>query len=125
MLPAPGQGALAVECRSGDTDLVSALAGLDDPHTRAAVEAERAVLATLEGGCSAPIGALAEVVEGDEGDELWVRAVALSPDGALAVRRSASGSPTDAAGVGTRLANEMLADGAGRLTEAPAKRQNA
>jgi hydroxymethylbilane synthase len=125
MLPAPGQGALAVECRSGDTDLVSALAGLDDPHTRAAVEAERAVLATLEGGCSAPIGALAEVVEGDEGDELWVRAVALSPDGVLAVRRSASGSPADAAGVGTRLANEMLADGAGRLTEAPAKRQNA
>jgi hydroxymethylbilane synthase len=125
MLPAPGQGALAVECRSGDTDLVAALAGLDDPHTRAAVEAERAVLATLEGGCSAPIGALAEVVEGDEGDELWVRAVALSPDGVLAVRRSASGSPADAAGVGTRLANEMLADGAGRLTEAPAKRQNA
>jgi hydroxymethylbilane synthase len=125
MLPAPGQGALAVECRSADAGLVAELAGLDDPHTRAAVEAERAVLATLEGGCSAPIGALAEVVEGDEGDELWVRAVALSPDGALAVRRSASGSPTDAVGVGTRLANEMLADGAGRLTEAPAKRQNA
>jgi hydroxymethylbilane synthase len=125
MLPAPGQGALAVECRSDDAGLVAELAGLDDPRTRAAVEAERAVLATLEGGCSAPIGALAEVVEGDEGDELWVRAVALSPDGALAVRRSASGSPTDAVGVGTRLANEMLADGAGRLTEAPAKRQNA
>jgi hydroxymethylbilane synthase len=89
------------------------------------VEAERAVLATLEGGCSAPIGALAEVVEGDEGDELWVRAVALSLDGGLAVRRSASGSPTDAVGVGTRLASEMLADGAAGLTEAPAKRQNA
>jgi porphobilinogen deaminase len=70
------------------------------------------VLATLEGGCSAPIGTLAEVVEGDDGDELWVRAVALSPDGALAVRRSASGSPADAVGVGTRLAEEMLAEGA-------------
>ena len=56
---------------------------LDDPATRAASTAERAVLATLEGGCSAPIGALAEVAEGDDGDELWVRAVALSPDGAL------------------------------------------
>ena len=56
---------------------------LDDPRTRAAVDAERAVLATLEGGCSAPIGALAEVAEGDDGDELWLRAVALSPDGAL------------------------------------------
>ncbi len=124
MLPAPGQGALAVECRTADADLVGDLARLDDPHTRAAVEAERAVLATLEGGCSAPIGALAEVAEGDDGDEIWVRAVALSPDGGLAVRKSASGAPADAVGVGTRLANEMLADGAGRLTEAPAKRLN-
>ena len=77
------------------------LARLDDPRTRAAVDAERAVLATLEAGCSAPVGALAEVVEGDDGDELWVRAVALSPDGGLSVRMSASGAPADAAGVGT------------------------
>jgi len=125
MLPAPGQGALAIECRTEDTDLVTDLARLDDPHTRAAVEAERAVLATLEGGCSAPIGALADVVEGEDGDEIWVRAVALSLDGGLSVRMSASGATTDAVGVGTRLANEMLADGAGRLTDAPAKRQNA
>ena len=55
MLPAPGQGALAVECRDGDP-LAAELAVLDDPHTRAAVTAERAVLATLEGGCAAPIG---------------------------------------------------------------------
>ena len=81
MLPAPGQGALAVECRADD-DLLSSLAALDDRASRAAVEAERAVLATLEGGCSAPIGALAEVVEGEDGEELWVRAVALSTDGA-------------------------------------------
>ena len=125
MLPAPGQGALAIECRSGDTALVVELEQLDDPHTRAAVDAERAVLATLEGGCSAPIGALADIVEGEDGEELWVRAVALSPDGGLSVRMSASGALADALGVGTRLANEMLADGAGRLTEAPAKRQNA
>jgi hydroxymethylbilane synthase len=125
MLPAPGQGALAIECRTSDAALVADLARLEDPHTRAAVEAERAVLATLEGGCSAPIGALAEVVEGDEGDELWVRAVALSHDGGLAVRMSASGAPSDAVGVGTRLASDMLADGAGRLTEAPAKRRHA
>ncbi|WP_249423887.1 hydroxymethylbilane synthase [Nocardioides coralli] len=125
MLPAPGQGALAVECRTDDLRLAADLAALEDPHSRAAVDAERAVLATLEGGCSAPIGALAEVAEGDDGDELWVRAVALSHDGALSVRMSASGSPTDAAGVGTRLAREMLADGAAELTAAPAKRQNA
>lgn len=115
MLPAPGQGALAVECRDDD-DLAPRLREeLDDPRARAAVEAERAVLATLEGGCSAPIGALAEVVEGDDGEELWVRAIALSPDGALSVRRSATGDPADAAGVGDRLAQEMLADGAADL----------
>ncbi|GAA1477936.1 hydroxymethylbilane synthase [Nocardioides aestuarii] len=139
LLPAPGQGALAVECRADDTTLVTALAALEDPGSRAAVEAERSVLATLEGGCSAPVGALAEVVEGDDGDELWVRAVALSHDGGLSVRMSASGSPADAAGVGTRLADEMLAEGAAdlmgtalsspvpseALTEAPAKRQDA
>ncbi len=119
MLPAPGQGALAVECRADDV-LAGELRRLDDPLSRAAVEAERAVLATLEGGCSAPIGALAEVVEGDDGDELWVRAVALSLDGALSVRMSASGDPADAVGVGTRLADEMLADGAGRLNPSAA-----
>jgi len=115
VLPAPGQGALAVECRTDDAALIEVLARLDDPHTRAAVTAERAVLATLEGGCAAPIGTLAEVVEGEDGEELWVRAVALSPDGALAVRRSASGSTADAAGVGERLAKDMLAEGAAQL----------
>jgi hydroxymethylbilane synthase len=118
MLPAPGQGALAVECRASDTDLVAEVRRvLDDPRSRAAVTAERAVLAALEAGCSAPVGAMAEVAEGDDGDELWVRAVALSHDGALAVRRSATGSPQDAAGVGLRLAEEMLADGASTLIE--------
>jgi hydroxymethylbilane synthase len=123
MLPAPGQGALAVECRSADADLTAALASLDDPATRASVTAERAVLATLEAGCSAPVGALAEVVEGDHGEELWVRAVALSTDGALAVRKSASGPPDDALGVGIRLGEEMLADGAAALMEPPARKQ--
>ena len=120
MLPAPGQGALAVECRADD-DLIAALSSLDDPATRAAVTAERAVLATLEGGCAAPIGALADVAEGDDGDELWVRAVALSLDGALSVRMSATGTPEDAADLGARLARDMLAEGAGELTEPPAR----
>lgn len=125
MLPAPGQGALAVECRSDDTGLVMELAVLDDPHARAAVVAERAVLARLEAGCSAPVGALAEIVEGEDGDELWIRAVALSEDGALAVRMSASGSTGDADGVGTRLAEQMLANGAAELMDAPARKQHA
>ena len=125
MLPAPGQGALAIECRTDDTDLVTGLAALDDPATRAAVTAERAVLATLEAGCSAPLGALAEVVEGEDGDELWVRAVALSHDGGLSVRMSATGPVADAAGVGHRLASDMLADGAADLMEAPVRKQQA
>ncbi|HEY2880136.1 hydroxymethylbilane synthase [Nocardioides sp.] len=116
MLPAPGQGALAVETREGD-DLMHDVAVLDDAHSRAAVTAERAVLATLEGGCAAPIGVLAEVVEGDEGEELWVRAAALSLDGTLAVRMSATGDPADAGGVGNRLAGLMLDEGAGQLTD--------
>ena len=118
MLPAPGQGALAVECRVEDIDLAHQVrAALDDERTRAAVTAERAVLATLEAGCSAPVGALAEIAEGDDGDELWLRAVALSDDGVVAVRRSATGSPEDAEGVGRRLAEEMLSEGADTLIE--------
>jgi hydroxymethylbilane synthase len=116
VLPAPGQGALAVECRSTDTELIALVAAaLDDPNTRAAVECERMVLAELEAGCSAPVGALAEVVEGDDGPELWVRAVATSTDGALAVRRSASGPYDDPVGLGRKLAAEMVADGAHEL----------
>jgi hydroxymethylbilane synthase len=118
MLPAPGQGALAVECRASDTELVEAVrAAIDDPRTRAAVVAERSVLAALEAGCSAPVGAMAEIAEGEDGDELWLRAVALSGDGGVAVRRSTTGSPTDAARVGRSLAEEMLEDGAATLIE--------
>ncbi|HEX5772174.1 MAG TPA: hydroxymethylbilane synthase [Nocardioidaceae bacterium] len=116
MLPAPGQGALAVECRSDDEFLADQVRlALDDDRTRSAVTAERTVLNALEAGCSAPVGALAEVAEGDDGDELWIRAVALSYDGVVAVRRSATGTPDNAVGVGQRLAAEMLDEGADTL----------
>ena len=68
MLPAPAQGALAVECRAGDIELAALLGELDDPDTRAAVTAERTLLAELEAGCSAPVGAIAEVVESIDED---------------------------------------------------------
>ncbi|MDX6325609.1 MAG: hydroxymethylbilane synthase [Nocardioidaceae bacterium] len=120
MLPAPGQGALAVEVRAGDGELAHQVRdALDHRPSRVAVTAERVVLADLEAGCSAPVGALADLVEGDDGEELWLRAVALSPDGALTVRRSASGSPDDPAGLGGRLAADMLEDGAARLLGEP------
>jgi hydroxymethylbilane synthase len=118
VLPAPGQGALAVECRADDEVRDAVRAALDDPHTRASVTAERTVLAVLEAGCAAPLGALAEVVEGDEGgEELWLRAVATGTDGAVAVRRSASGPVTDPVALGRALAEEMLAEGAADLID--------
>jgi hydroxymethylbilane synthase len=121
VLPAPGQGALAIECRAADTDLVALLSdALDDAHTRTAVTCERMVLAELEAGCSAPVGALAEVVEGEDGEELWIRAVASSLDGTLAVRLSASGPSDDPIGLGRKLAAEMIAEGAHTLLDPPA-----
>ena len=115
MLPAPGQGALAVEVRADDAATRDAVAALDDADTRACVVAERAVLAELEAGCSAPIGALAEIVLGDEGDELSLRAVVASIDGSGDVRRSAAGAPSDADAVGRALARLLLEDGAADL----------
>jgi hydroxymethylbilane synthase len=112
VLPAPAQGALAVECRSDDEQTFAALAALDDAESRAAVAAERALLAALEAGCSAPVGALAEVAEGDDGPEVFLRGSVTAIDGSDAVRLSATGPTTDAEGVGRRLAAELLADGA-------------
>lgn len=117
VLPAPGQGALAVECRAEDPLAAEIRRALDDPATRAAVTAERVVLADLEAGCSAPVGALADVVEGDDGPELWLRAVALSPDGALSVRLSGSGPVHDPEAVGHALAGRMIEEGASRLLD--------
>ncbi|MGL5867169.1 MAG: hydroxymethylbilane synthase [Dermatophilaceae bacterium] len=114
MLPAPGQGALAVEVRTGDPRTV-AVAALDHPDTRAAVTAERALLAALEAGCSAPVGALAEVVDGPDDAELSVRAVVAATDGSWELRRSLTGAPSDPAGLGRRLAAVLLGDGAADL----------
>ncbi len=110
VLPAAGQGALAIECRVTDTSLVAVLAALDDPDTRASVTAERAVLATLEAGCTAPVGVLGEVV--DEGDRLglFLRAFVGTTDGAVELRRSHSGPADDPARVGRELAARLLDD---------------
>jgi len=114
MLPAPGQGALAIECRE-DSELVAELKALDDPDTRVAVEAERALLAALEAGCSAPVGALAEVVDDDDGPAVFLRGLVAALDGTDVVRLSATGPTHDAAGVGQRLAAELLDLGAAEL----------
>ena len=117
MLPAPAQGALAVECRVADTGLETFLRStLHDESTAAAVTAERAVLQELGSPCSAAIGALADLVEDldDDGhivERLSLRAFATTADGAL-VRNSATGETKDAEQIGRSLAAELLADGA-------------
>jgi hydroxymethylbilane synthase len=115
VLPAPGQGALAVECRADDAELLAWLAGLDDADSHAAVRAERAVLAALDAGCSAPVGALAEVVDAGDGAELSLRAVVAAPDGSDTLRRSSTGPLDDPDGLGARLAAVLLEDGAAEL----------
>src|SRR5690348_10050559 len=77
MLPAPAQGALAIECRGDDAEALGVLAALDDADTRTAVGAERALLQALEAGCAAPVGALADIAEGDEGAEVFLRATVV------------------------------------------------
>lgn len=116
VLPAPGQGALAVECRSDRSDVVAAVTVLDDVDTRTCVTAERSLLATLEAGCTAPVGALAEVVEGDDGLELSLRAFAGSEDGTFELRRSLVGPYDRPEALGADLARILLEDGAADLT---------
>jgi hydroxymethylbilane synthase len=127
MLPAPGQGALACECRADDLDTARALAAvLNNTRVRAAVTAERALLAALEAGCSAPVGALADVVEdlGDDGRvvlRLSLRGVAATADGDL-LRSSATGKLTDAEYLGRHVAADLLDLGALLTASAPAPR---
>jgi hydroxymethylbilane synthase len=117
VLPAPGQGALAVECRSSDAEFAAALAAaLEDSATRAAVTAERTLLARLEAGCTAPVGALADVAVGDEGEEeIYLRAVVANIDGARSIRLSITGGLEEPEDVGNRLAANLLEAGAADL----------
>jgi hydroxymethylbilane synthase len=111
MLPAPGQGALALECRADRPDLIELLATLNDPATRAAVTAERALLAELEAGCSAPVGAYAALEE----QTLHLIGVVAGYDGERQIRLSESGHPDTAERLGRELAARMIAEGADQL----------
>ncbi|GAB2462499.1 hydroxymethylbilane synthase [Streptomyces incanus] len=120
VLPAPGQGALAVECSVRDTELIAALAELDDPFTRAAVTAERSLLAALEAGCTAPVGALADLLtDGPIVKEMRLRGVVGTTDGTRLVQLSTTGPVPEtheaAMALGRDLATEMLAQGAAGL----------
>ena len=112
MCPAVGQGALAIEA-PGAADASIPWEKLDDPATRAAVTAERALLAALGGGCQVPIGALGTVADG----WLSLRAIVISPDGARLVRGQRQGPPEDAARIGRELGEALLGAGAADILE--------
>ena len=112
-LPAPGQGIVAVEARAGDSDTGAALAAIDDAATRAAFTAERAVVAALGGGCQVPIGALAE----GDGNRLRLRAMVASLDGSQRLCREAARPAEAAQALGTAVARDLLAAGAGPILE--------
>jgi hydroxymethylbilane synthase len=120
MLPAPGQGALAVECAAGSAGLIALLAAVDDPPSRAAITAERSLLAALQGGCSAPAGAYAAHTPAT--DTVHLRAGVFDPHGGGAVRANGSSASADARALGHEIAEELLRRGAGDYISVPAAR---
>lgn len=113
-LPAPGQGALGVEGRAGDDAVAELVGRLEDGGTRAAVRAERAFLAALQGGCLVPVGAWARESDG----RLRLETVVLSTDGDEELRATGEGSRASAASLGRRLAERLKTEGADRILEA-------
>ncbi|MFC4337240.1 hydroxymethylbilane synthase [Salininema proteolyticum] len=121
MLPAPAQGALALECRKADKTNSAILYKLNDRYAHFAATAERAVLARLEAGCTAPVAALADTSEADtdpEAVDLYLRALVAAEDGSRIDRNSVTAtvsSPEEAFALGTRLADELLDGGVADL----------
>lgn len=107
-LPAGGQGAVGIECRSDDSATLQLLAPLNDQPTALRVSAERALNRRLEGGCQVPIGCFAEL----EGDQLWLRGLVGRPDGSLVLRDEIRGPASKAEALGIELAERLLAAGA-------------
>lgn len=113
-LPAGGQGAVGIECRNGDTDLIALLQELHHPDTADRVVAERAVNTRLNGGCQVPIACYAEL----EGDQLYLRALVGEPDGTRLLRCEMRGARTDAEQLGIAVAENLLAQGADEILSA-------
>jgi hydroxymethylbilane synthase len=113
-LPQAGQGALAIEALSANTEIVELLKQIDDPNTRACVEAERAVLAGLAAGCQAPVAAFAETIGNDR---IRVRALVASLHG-VPIRAEESGPILSAANLGFEVAKLLEAQGAAEILRA-------
>jgi len=110
-LPAAGQGAIGIETRADDAEILGILSALNDEETRSGVEAERALLAGLEGGCQVSIGAWGRM----EGGKLVLEVAVLSPDGAQRMREKSWSAPEDAVPLGERVAARLLEQGAAAL----------
>ena len=110
-LPANGQGAVGIECRLDDNELLSLLAPLEHVQTRRRVLAERAMNRALQGGCQVPIGAYAEL----EGETLWLRGLVGLPDGSRILRAELRGAADAPEALGQALAEQLLAQGAAEL----------
>jgi len=110
-LPAAGQGAIGIEARTEDAETLRILAALNDTETRSGVDAERAALARLEGGCQVSIGAWGRVEDG----KLVLEVAVLSPDGAQRMREKCWGAPEEAVPLGERIAAKMLEQGAAAM----------
>ena len=113
-LPAVGQGAVGIECRNDDAELISLLQALNDSQTAARVLAERSMNARLEGGCQAPIGSDAVLSD----DTLTLRGLVGTPDGTTILKASAEGPLADAEKIGTEVANKLLEQGAKEILDA-------
>jgi hydroxymethylbilane synthase len=111
MLPAVGQGALGMECRADDPEALCLVGQLNHLPTRRAVLAEREMLRALGGGCQVPMGAVCRV----SGDVLVLRGAVVRPDGGQRVEAQQSGPADDPEAIGRRVAEELLAQGAGKL----------
>jgi hydroxymethylbilane synthase len=111
-VPAPGQGAIAIEIRAGDKRVASAVTPANDAPSAEALRAERALVAALGGGCQMPLGALATV---HDGGDIHLEAIVVSIDGSRAVRSRDRGAVGEARSIGERVAARLLADGAGEI----------
>ena len=113
-LPAVGQGAVGIECRNDDAELIALLAGLNHAETALRVKAERAMNARLQGGCQVPIGSFATLSD----DRLQIKGMVGQPDGSELLFAQAEGTRADAENLGIQVAEALLAQGAGEILQA-------
>ena len=112
-LPAGGQGAVGIECRTGDTELHKLLQCMNDPETALRVSAERALNRHLNGGCQVPIACYAVL----EGEQVWLRGLVGQPDGTVLLRAEGRAPCVEAEALGVRIAEDLLSQGAGKILQ--------